>query len=502
MSVSRGRTMSGTVASATATMPYVRSPLVYLTGLPAGLESRFKTLVQIDPHGGKASDRTFSQRVAVQGQVNTGKSALMKRLMRSAYRMKAVDNVEGFETGGDLIVVPARSFIIDRKMGEYSALVRLLGGNVLHYRPAKQFNLFGFGMSAPHMADLAIEAAEMARRDGVLTGYMPLAITMAIEKMVREGQPYSMERAVDICVGLTGVDLAEYFGVAPTSEIGTLLDDQHHEAWTTERRLQERLAPYRAERVGNINLENFLDDAGKAAAALKAILGDAFGGIIGGEGDMRSDFTARVTSLIHDTTSPKAMDLIEGTHQKVRLMAQYYPEYLIFMPHYEFTDEGHRDRSAQYLRFESETARAMRAFHTAKFDATQYESVDDLMVAGSPEMQAYVKGVRNATAVNVMFAMPYSEEMREYILDLGFSNYEATSIMNLPNYRAVMKVNGKRTSTFFDTVLTTVDQRVTYTNQQTDKMMAVRTPAEQDPEFRRRWAIMDNRPIPEELRGA
>lgn len=503
MVISHGKTLQGTPESAALMSPFVTPASPHPQGVLIGLELMFNFPVPLDLYLARQLRLTHSARYQVSGQLDSGKSAFMKALARRTARMKAFDDPD------DPTPVDLRVLIHDRKMGEYRALTETLHSTVIRIGGNERFNPFDprLSMGEVHMVDIAANLCEMAKGNP-LTGYEPLALQIGVYMMLQTHQHApSIERLETIIMNLTADDIRAYY--RSNSIVLSAATDQSTTETMAHR--MERFQSNQPEKIGTLNVGNFMDEAGLVASYLGQLRAGRFGRVLGGEASMFDRLTQRVTTIEWEESNQQAQDAVEGILWKWRSVAKYNRDLIKLIPHLEIGDEEGkaRGRSPLHLRFMSEAMRDARALHTAGLYATQF--VTDTNIAGGddPSLQAMAEGIENAVAGRIIFQQPNEPAILERLAHYGFSDLDAERVTRMPPFCAAFKLP-YQPPIFLRTVLTASDRNITYSNKEGDKMVARRQHATDDPEYVRRARLLgvevpgyetDDKPIPHTVPG-
>lgn len=474
----RGRVLSGTPESAAMMQPWIAPAHPCEDGVPFGPDMRTGKLVTLDPVIWKRNQLVHSMTIGVYGEMNSGKSTLMKAL---ALRLMILQG--GLDNSGQPVDVKVR--INDRKRvgghPEYEELTKFLNHDTVDLARL-QVNIFDPAMNMHRwdILDTAINCYEFVSGQQA-SGYIPLAIQIAVHKMLRHyGDLVCLEVLENLLITLDLADVNEYF-----EDGQDVFLYQFDDVLKTRNDLQQRLRND-LRRGHNAPIADIQRDALYAAQQYGRILRGDYDNIFGGNGSIRELLSREALTLDWSNLNERTRILLESIINKWETAAANDYDTSI-IPYLRISDEEHQGmKNLMYVRYMSEQIKVSRSVPTIRLSATQY--VTDVTRVGEPdsEIRSKAKGIMNHTACHMIGRQPETKEIREDLETLGISSLDLNKIWQLEQGCVAIKL-ADRAPVFGQCILTPTEHKLVQTNV-ADEYRSARQPAPQSPAVQERLA--------------
>lgn len=404
------RMFSGTPRSAVKMQPFVGPGDLCDTGVWLGIDMMTRKPVLFDPWRLKLQGKIHSTVFLVLGEKGSGKTTLMQSIAARLMARQA-----GVTSDGEAVAMRTRIHDRKREGGdpEYKALTEHMMSNVVSLNKAASINIFdpSMGMGEWDILETAVNVCEFANNDAPLQDFQPLALQVAVHRMLREFPELMSPEVLRMLLwNLDKKDVDKYYA-RQNGQVTQMFRDMIEDAPPDSRLDLERQIEFMDQRTTNVPESKFRDDAALVASYLNRLLAGDFGRIIGGNNSLRSMLSDPMGTWDWTGVNEKARTIVESMLWKWQEVALNNND-LELIPHINIGDEEHEAfYNLMYLRFRSAAIKKARQIHTADFRATQY--LPDLTNAGDEgsEKRTLASGIVRGTGLLFIGKQPNDPEV-------------------------------------------------------------------------------------------
>lgn len=205
----RWQSFRGTVESAALGQPFVAPRHLQTSGVLLGADRRTRKLVVFDPQAMKHQRIIHSMVFWILGQKDYGKSTLLKSLaIRLSMLQVGIDDI------GNAIepVVRMHSRKPEDGESENQRVVEFMQSQTIHMAEEASINVLdpAMNLSEVDIIETVVDICEQVAEEK-LSSFQPLAIQVAVSKMLTLGEQASLELLQHCANGLTVEDIDIYF---------------------------------------------------------------------------------------------------------------------------------------------------------------------------------------------------------------------------------------------------------------------------------------------------
>jgi energy-coupling factor transporter ATP-binding protein EcfA2 len=427
----RWRAFSGTPRSAVKMQPFVGPGDLCDTGVWLGIDMFTRKPVLFDPWRLKLQGKIHSTVFLVLGEKGSGKTTLMQSVAARLMARQA-----GINGNGEPISMRTRIHDRKREGGdpEYKSLTEHMMSEVVSLNRAASINIFDPSMKMGEwdILETAVNVCEFANNDVPLQDFQPLALQVAVHRMLREFPELMSPEVLRLLLwNLNKKDVDDYYQ-RQNRQVADMFREMIADAPADSRLDLERQLEFMDVSSTNVPESKFRDDAALVASYLNRLLAGDFGRIIGGNNSLRSLLSTNMGTWDWTGVNDKARTVVESMLWKWQEVALNNND-LELIPHINIGDEEHEAfYNLMYLRFRSAAIKKARQIHTADFRATQY--LPDLTNAGDEgsEKRTLASGIVRGTGLLFIGKQPNDPEVLRSLARYFRSKQDLSYLTQLP----------------------------------------------------------------------